>query len=1061
MNQHKSVWCRVLAVFLAVALALIPVSFPGSANAAAEDLASTLVNDGFSAGTGNWSTGLEAASSHDVTYQWNDTTNESTAFALSTVKKEDSNGAYNVFANDTSYRFAYLDMTENGEDAAGLWTDYTVSMDVSQDMLRTGTNSNGTYLFLLARVQKHAQGGYQAYFLNISRSNTLNVGKLWYGTVSSKTRYQVSLSTGSQITGLSIPANAVAHVTLTVEGTETPTVTARISYTDADGNPVGEGRLATWTDTGTECGEVLTHGSIGFGAAGRKPDADPANPDKNVPMNATFDNIQVTLPNKSVIFTEDFSDMSCFTSVNEAGSKAGSFVIPAKNAPVPVDVTYKWSLDSTMNKGDSVTAQGGYRVNYASGSNLYTPLTLTDDSANDLSALWTDYTVEADIENDFSTNTATSPGYGGMLLGRIVTKRLLSYNTTETYTGTSTFYDGYFVWVTGRSISLRRLAPVISQAAGNGGYRQGVVELNSVNYQTVDAATDYKAIGKKLHISLTFSGKDITVAWSFPNGEIEGGSYTVTDNQEKTWNDNTHAPSGVTIPADHPGYGSVGIGLYPSTATSPTPRCAVTFDNLAVTLAGETDPVFTEDWTLDEGVTVDDYMAASRKEANNMTLPSWKTYGDSLHVQALHNSPLFALSSGSAAWKNYAVTAAAALDVPGASIGLIAHASDAGYYELRLTETGLKLYSVNADGADTVLAETTGVTYNLYQTYALKLKTSEDGSAIKAYVDNAEVLSVSAVAADHVHAAGTAGVSAEKVATFDNFHAYNELSANCKTVSLTLEGNIGVNFFFSLSEEVAEDSSTYFRVTLPNGTYEDIKVENAATGTPKGKSGTYYKITGAVAAKEMAEDVTVQVYYKDAVILTRAYSVKAYADANLEAQDAELVALLKAMLNYGAAAQVQFNHNEENLANSALAEGDKALAEVAGDLYAPTKTGSVEGFAYKETSCLLESETTVRHYFTVEGDLIDYTVTVDGEAAKIVADGDRYYIAVENIAAQDLDDAHVLVITKGEGNLTVSFAVQSYMKAALAQSQDAELRNVIKAMHQYNMAADTYFAPEA
>ncbi len=309
-------------------------------------------------------------------------------------------------------------------------------------------------------------------------------------------------------------------------------------------------------------------------------------------------------------------------------------------------------------------------------------------------------------------------------------------------------------------------------------------------------------------------------------------------------------------------------------------------------------------------------------------------------------------------------------------------------------------------------------------------------------------------------------------------HSYDPVTHICSCgaklaeavqVSLTLGGDIGVNFYWLLASDVINDPEAYFLVTLPNGDKNKILVSEATQDSPVGETTRYYKITGLVAAKEMADDVLVELYYGGAVIASAKCSVRGYANRvfALASTDESLVAMMKAMLNYGAASQTLFGHNTDKLANNILAAEDKIVAAVDKSKLTPVSMeGSVEGFTPVQFSCVLESTTTIRHYFKVEGDISYYDFSyvnaslpflTSHREAKLTEDGTMYYVDIPNISANNMSREYIFIITKDTETIKITASVHSYMLAVLNNSEDEALINTINAMYAYGEAAKAYF----
>ena len=273
--------------------------------------------------------------------------------------------------------------------------------------------------------------------------------------------------------------------------------------------------------------------------------------------------------------------------------------------------------------------------------------------------------------------------------------------------------------------------------------------------------------------------------------------------------------------------------------------------------------------------------------------------------------------------------------------------------------------------------------------------------------------------------------------------------------SLSLNGLIKLNFYASLSEEFLNDPDAFIRFTF-NGEYQDVPVADGILDT----SDNTYRYSFAMNAKNMGDDVTAQFYNAEGVVgAAKTLSVKDYADFAIANSSKEtLVNLMKAMLNYGAAAQVEFDYKVDQLVNADLSEEEKALPEsVDVSAYAHKVTGSDEDITLTGASLLLQSSTKIRVYFTLaEGKSVsDYTFTVNGTAVTPVktASGE-YYIEKTSISSKNLDDMFTFKL----GGLTLAYSGLSYVNQVQnGYSDDVNLYNMVKALYLYNQAANAYF----
>ncbi len=309
-----------------------------------------------------------------------------------------------------------------------------------------------------------------------------------------------------------------------------------------------------------------------------------------------------------------------------------------------------------------------------------------------------------------------------------------------------------------------------------------------------------------------------------------------------------------------------------------------------------------------------------------------------------------------------------------------------------------------------------------------------------------------------------------------------------KGCTLSLGGNIAVNFHMLLSDEVKNDETTRMIFTVPDAdsSYEFEVPVSEARVTDEG----YHVFTCEVAAKEMTSAIKAQIVTDDYQGDVYEYTVKEYAQYILQqAEEAEnsyaggiagsvsggsisntsnagtitagneytkAAPLVKAMLNYGANAQLYFGHNTDSLANDTeyMSDADKALDENL-DLsaYKFTLTGSEESIGYYGSSLSLKSETAIKHYFTAHDgvDISSLTVTVNGEDAELVQSGDKYVLMIDDILAQNLDDNFMVQV----GGITLNYGVFSYGNKALGTSKDV-LKNLVRAMYAYNAEAEVY-----
>lgn len=262
------------------------------------------------------------------------------------------------------------------------------------------------------------------------------------------------------------------------------------------------------------------------------------------------------------------------------------------------------------------------------------------------------------------------------------------------------------------------------------------------------------------------------------------------------------------------------------------------------------------------------------------------------------------------------------------------------------------------------------------------------------------------------------------------------IGASLAGYTLSLSGNIGINFYMELSDEILNDTAAYMQFTLGGVNYGTVAVSDAETDTIDDK--TYYVFQCGVPAKNMETTITAQIVLGDETTGTKySYTVKDYADYILDAEngyDKDTKTLVEAMLSYGEYAEAYFN-KEECEATQEMNEIDKDTLSG----YAYKVSGSLpDGVAYYGSSLLLKSETTIRHYFTAT----DASVLPDGYTEK----NGMYYYEVTGIVVVDLCNSKTTTI----GEWSISYSAFSYAYSVLASdTTSTSLQNLVKALYLY------------
>ena len=266
--------------------------------------------------------------------------------------------------------------------------------------------------------------------------------------------------------------------------------------------------------------------------------------------------------------------------------------------------------------------------------------------------------------------------------------------------------------------------------------------------------------------------------------------------------------------------------------------------------------------------------------------------------------------------------------------------------------------------------------------------------------------------------------------------------------SISLKGDIGVNFYMELSDEVANSDKAFMRFTVPTG---DKTVQTVIPVKDARRYDDYYAFSCNVAAKDMNAQIKAQLFDGEGHQGKEyTYSVKKYADYLLahtgdNEEYAKAAPLVRSMLLYGAHAANFFSNDE------ALTSPDTVIPERGYTVDALPKDVTFDG-----ATLSLKSKTTLSLCFTSSKDL---TLNCDGREYEIEHVGDIYVIRIRNISAAELGRDFTVTVN-GTGSVTYSPLTYCYA-AVTSDTASDKLKNTVKALYKYYEAAEDYFATSA
>ena len=282
--------------------------------------------------------------------------------------------------------------------------------------------------------------------------------------------------------------------------------------------------------------------------------------------------------------------------------------------------------------------------------------------------------------------------------------------------------------------------------------------------------------------------------------------------------------------------------------------------------------------------------------------------------------------------------------------------------------------------------------------------------------------------------------------------------------SITLKDNIDVNYYMEMSDSVFEHDA-YLEFKIGGQTYK-LNASDAAEVNENGK--TLYKFSCPVNAAQMSDTIETRIVIDNKTEEEYSYSVKEYATELLSKSNEypeETIKLVKALLNYGTAAQNFFKYNTDKPANAILSDTDKIVAAADFAAYkAVIKTDSANsqsnGLTYYGSSLICKSKMTVRHYFMLnEGcDINNYKfsyVNADGNEVSLIpkkASDGVYCVDINGIMARNLNSNYACKVT-GKNKACIfelDYGPFSYSQKVIDSGNSSdELKNLVNALYWY------------
>ena len=316
-------------------------------------------------------------------------------------------------------------------------------------------------------------------------------------------------------------------------------------------------------------------------------------------------------------------------------------------------------------------------------------------------------------------------------------------------------------------------------------------------------------------------------------------------------------------------------------------------------------------------------------------------------------------------------------------------------------------------------------------------------------------------------------------------------TVNLSYPSLSFEDQIQYNVYFTLEDleltDVAQMGLITFPERLEDGTIGDaLEVFSGYLAN----EGVFMAHTDGIPAKNLGDVVYMKAFAQltDGTYIyseIAGYNAVAYANTVLSGSDESAKALVVAMLNYGAAAQVQFSYNTDSLMNASLTEEQLALVDAYDEsmVDAVVKADSSKvglfvhngGYTKVYPTVSFEGAFAINYYFATANtpdsaptfyywDAETYANATELTAENatgtmdMVLDGDQWYGTVAGIAAKEIDQTYYTAGVYYVGDTAYYSPVVSYSLGNYCETLAAQDNAFGAATAVYGYYAKAYFA---
>lgn len=277
-----------------------------------------------------------------------------------------------------------------------------------------------------------------------------------------------------------------------------------------------------------------------------------------------------------------------------------------------------------------------------------------------------------------------------------------------------------------------------------------------------------------------------------------------------------------------------------------------------------------------------------------------------------------------------------------------------------------------------------------------------------------------------------------------------------KQRSVSLEGDISVNYKLSVPESVRDTAVMQFTADFGNGV-ETVKVK----GTADSNGLVVFKCP--VTAKNMTTEISAKLVSGTKVLWPASgadkYSVREYAKSyfnDIDKLDSgrKYEKAIKAMLNYGAYSQLYFDYKTDDLANSILAESDRTVTDLT--TYGKKFDTSTLPSGVRTRSNLLLTDKIAVSVIFKDADKLEYVDSDKSVTVAVNKTSDGLELLISDILALNVGKTYSIKVTKGTTTKTIKYGPSFYCHNVIDRNKgnDEQLKLLIQALCKFSNAVE-------